>query len=195
MQYNSASMWLHPSPNPIGHVHKASSTAMLGLGRFVMMRLTYNSEFGKHNLSNRVVLAALSCGSCGFVLFCTAIDASMFASTAPTFIMAKTGNGCCSEWPRCLKKYVRSPSAETRLHSTDASALVCSIDYAAVDTCLSENVLRRIPTINVVARSFCVDKDKCVGVCNASLTPAQLTMHLSTFVHDGCVNSFCVAVS
>ena len=44
MQYNSAPMWLHPSPNPIGHVHKASSTVMLGLGRFVMMRLTYNSE-------------------------------------------------------------------------------------------------------------------------------------------------------
>ena len=59
--------------------------------------------------------------------FCTAIDASIFASTAPTFIMARSGNGRCSEWPMCLKKYAQSPSAETRLHSTDPSTLVCSI--------------------------------------------------------------------
>ena len=59
--------------------------------------------------------------------FCTAIDASIFASTAPTFVMASSGNGRCSEWPMCLKKYAQSPSAETRLHSTDPSTLVCSI--------------------------------------------------------------------
>ena len=67
---------------------------------------------------------------------------------------------------------------DARIHSTDASTLVCSIHYAAVRASLP----------NVVAPSFCVGDGKCVGVCNASLTPAQLTLHLSAFVCDGCMN-------
>ena len=61
--------------------------------------------------------------------------------------------------------------------------MICSMDYAAVDACLPENVLRRIPTINVVARSFCVGEDKCAGVCHASLTPVSsrfISRHLSS---------------